>query len=185
MRLPTFDYVEPKSVDESCRALQEAGTDARIIAGGTDLVMALKYRLKTPKLLVGLNRIPRLRRIHYAAEQGLTIGAMVSLRHIAEHRTIQEKYPLLAHAARCMGSVQLQAMGTIGGNLCQDACCVYYSRTPMMRESIGPCFKSGGSVCHAVKSSKKCWATYCGDLAPALLALGAMMRFLPDFQALQ
>src|SRR5574340_6468 len=170
MRLPAFDYVEPKSLAESCRTLRDAGADAMIIAGGTDLVMALKYRLKTPKLLVGLNRISRLRKIRYARGEGLTIGAMTSLRHLAQHRAIQEEYPLLARAAGCMGSVQLQAMGTVGGNLCQDACCIYYSRTPMMREAIGPCFKSGGGVCHAVKSSKNCWATYCGDLAPALLA---------------
>jgi 4-hydroxybenzoyl-CoA reductase subunit beta len=64
-------------------------------------------------------------------------------------------------------------MGTIGGNLCQDNCCIYYSRSSMMRQGIGPCLKSGGDVCHVVKGSKSCWATYCGDIAPVLLALGA------------
>ncbi len=173
MKLPTFDYVEPKSLGKSCRLLQEQGTDAKIIAGGTDLMMALKQRLTMPKLLVGLNRIPALRKMSYSKEEGLKIGAMVSLRRLASHKVIREKYPMLAEAALSVGSAQLQAMGTVGGNICQDNCCIYYSRSPLMRQGIRPCLKSGGSVCHVAKGSASCWATYCGDIAPVLLALRA------------
>lgn len=176
MRLPPFDYVEPKSVSKASQLLDEGGTDAKIIAGGTDFVQAMKYRLKMPKLLIGLNRIPSLRQIRYTRYGGLTIGAMASLRNLAAHPSVQEKYPMLASAALSMGSVQLQAMGTVGGNLCQDNCCIYYSRSPMARAGLGPCIKLGGTVCHVVKNSNDCWATYCGDLAPALLALRATVK---------
>ncbi len=173
MRLPAFDYLEPRSVGEACRLLREAGTEANVIAGGTDLVTALKQRLKTPKLVVGLNRIASLRKTSYSNKEGLKIGAMATLRDVASHETVRERYPMLARAALSVGSVQLQAMGTVGGNVCQDNCCIYYSRSPMMRQAIGPCIKLGGNVCHAVKNSKQCWATYCGDVAPVLLALKA------------
>ncbi|MFC1815809.1 FAD binding domain-containing protein [Thermodesulfobacteriota bacterium] len=161
---------------ECCKLLSEQSGNAQVIAGGTDLLMALKNRLKTPTMLVDLSRISALNQISYSDKEGLKVGAMVTLRHFANHSIVTEKYPFLAQAALAVGDAQLQAMGTIGGNLCQDSCCLYYNRQPMWRQNFDPCHKLGGHVCHAVKASKICWATYCGDLAPALLVLQARIK---------
>jgi 4-hydroxybenzoyl-CoA reductase subunit beta len=176
VKVPGFEYAEPESISECCRLLEEQGGRAQAIAGGTNLIMALKNRLKVPKMVVDLCRIPNLSQIRYSEKDGLKVGALVSLRHLAANAVVREEYPILARAALDVGSAQIQAMGTIGGNLCQDTCCLYYNRPPMWRQGLEPCHKLGGDVCHAVKGSKTCWATYCGDLAPVLLVLGVRLK---------
>jgi len=173
MKVPGFEYAEPESISECCKLLEEQGVNARAIAGGTNLMMTLKNRLKVPKMLVDLFCVPELNQIRYSEEEGLNVGALVSLRHLAANAVVRGKYPILARAALDVGSPQIQAMGTIGGNLCQDTCCLYYNRPPMWRQGLEPCHKLGGDVCHAIPGSKTCWATYCGDLAPVLLVLRA------------
>ncbi len=173
MKLPPFEYAEPKSIRAACRLLKEQGRHGMVLAGGTDLLQALKNRLQAPRVLVDLHGVPHLDEIRYSAQAGLTIGALVSLRKLASDPMVQDKYPILAAAAQQVGTVQLQAMGTVGGNLCQDNLCVYYNRSPMMRLPLAPCLKLGGEVCHAVSGSKDCWAVYSGDLAPVFIALNA------------
>ncbi len=165
----------PESIGEACRIAAAEGQYAQIIAGGTDLLQALKYGLKKPRLLIDISSLPELDRVYYSRQQGLTVGALVTLRHLAAHPAVRENYPLLVQAALSVGSTQLQAMGTIGGNICQNTRCVYYNLPPMSRQGLDPCFKRGGGECHAVKGSKICWATYSGDMAPALLALQAQV----------
>ncbi len=176
MMLPKFDYAEPKTLRRACHLLED---DAAIaIAGGTDLLQALKNRLKTPRVLVDLTSIPRLARISYSNKTGLKLGALVTLRELARNTVVAEKYPLLAQAVRQVGSPQLQAMGTVGGNLCQDTMCLFYNRPPMTRQMLAPCYKLGGRVCHAVSGSADCWAVYCGDLAPVLMTLDARVKLV-------
>lgn len=175
MKLPNFEYITPQSLGEACQVAAAEGQAARIIAGGTDLLQALKYGLKKPRILIDISSLPELDRIFYSQQKGLTVGSLVTLRHLAAHQAVRDNYPLLAQAALSMGSAQLQAMGTIGGNICQDTCCIYYNLPPMSRQGLDPCFKLGGGKCHAVKGSKICWATYSGDMAPALLALQAQL----------
>jgi 4-hydroxybenzoyl-CoA reductase subunit beta len=175
MKLPRVEYIRPACTAEACRTLQAADGEAQVIAGGTELVLALKNRQKRPRLLVDLDGLGRLKEISYAPESGLRIGAMATMRRVANHAAVRSQYPLLAQAALSAGSVQLQAMGTIGGNICQDNCCQYFNRSERARRSWEPCHKLGGSVCHVVKDSKECWASYAGDMAPALLAMRAQV----------
>jgi len=176
MKLPKFEYVRPKSIGAACDILAAGGEQAHAIAGGTDLIMALKNRQKVAKMLVDISAIAQLDQISYSDEDGLRVGAMVSLRHVAAHPLVREKYPLLVQAALSVGSVQLRAMGTIGGNLCQDTCCMYFNRSALVRQSLEPCHKLGGEVCHVVNRSEDCWAAYAGDVAPALLVLRAQVK---------
>jgi 4-hydroxybenzoyl-CoA reductase subunit beta len=173
MTLPEFSYSEPRSLRKACELLQEENTVA--LGGGTDMMMSLKNRLKVPRRVVDLEMIPRLNSIRHSEHDGLTLGAMVSLHHLAENELVRARYPVLARAARMVGTRQIQTMGTVGGNLCQDNLCVYYNRSPMGRQGLAPCHKLGGSVCHAVPHSDECWATYAGDFAPVLLVLGATL----------
>ncbi len=173
MKLPAFEYIEPDSMAEACRTLATQNGNAQIIAGGTELLQAMKNHLKFPRVLVSLERVPRLTEIRYSPDSGLTVGPLVTLGCLATHDNVKERYSLIATAAQTVGGTQLQAMGTVGGNLCQDCCCIYYNRPPNLRIRQGPCYKLGGDVCHAVKRSPDCRAVYSGDLAPVLIALRA------------
>lgn len=176
MNLPVFEFAEAESIVEACQCLERQGEEAQVIAGGTDLLTLMKSRLKAPKLLVDINGIPGLDKISYSAPGGLKVGALVSLRRLAADALVREKYPILVQAALSVGSPQLRAMGTIGGNLCQDNICLYFDPSAAVRQSLEPCHKLGGAVCYVVQGSKECWATYAGDVAPALLVLGAKVK---------
>lgn len=178
MKLPQFEYFEPRSIRKACQLLKEKGEKAQAIAGGTDLMVALKNRLKKPEILVDLRGLSRLNRISYSDREGLKVGALVSLRQLAGRVVVQEKYPILSRAASDVGTPQLQAMGTVGGNLCQDNLCLYYNRSPMLRQMLEPCHKLGGDICHALSRSKICWATYSGDIAPVLLVYQASIKIV-------
>ncbi len=173
MNLPGFEFAEPESIVKACQRLESQGEDAHVIAGGTDLLTLMKSRLKEPKVLVDLKGIPNLDQISYSDQDGLKVGALVSLRRLAADASVTEKYPILEQATLSVGSPQLRAMGTLGGNLCQDNICLYFDPSAAVRQSVEPCHKLGGAVCYVVERSEVCWATYAGDVAPALLVLGA------------
>jgi carbon-monoxide dehydrogenase medium subunit len=115
MTLPAFDYREPEDLAEAMRLLTEYGDDARLLAGGTALVLMLRYRLLRPRLLVSLERIPGLRGIHGNGE--LEIGPMVTHREIEHSEEVRAVAPLLAQAAARVGSPAIRNMGTIGGSV--------------------------------------------------------------------
>lgn len=173
MALPEMDYVSPGTVADALAYLEAGSEAAQAIAGGTDLLQALKGGLKHPKLIVDLGAIAGLDGLEYTPESGLEIGALVTLHRLAEDGAVLAHYPVLAQAARQVGSPQLQAMATVAGNLCQDSCCMYFNRPEEVRRPLPPCHKLGGCICHVVPTSDICWATYSGDMAPVLIALGA------------
>lgn len=173
MRLPELELVAPASVAEASRYLGQGADTAQMIAGGTDLLVALKAGQKHPGTLVDLSSIAGLDGIDYAPETGLELGAMVTLKRLARDPAIRTHYPALAYAAAQVGTPQLRAMGTLGGNICQDSCCMFFNRPEAVRRPLPPCHKLGGSICHVVPTSPDCWAPYAGDVAPALIALGA------------
>ncbi len=178
MNLPGFEFAEPESIVEACQGLESQGEEAHVIAGGTDLLTLMKSRLKEPKVLVDLKGIPNLDQISYSDQNGLKVGALVSLRRLAADASVREKYPILEQATLSVGSPQLRAMGTLGGNLCQDNICLYFDPSAAVRQSVEPCHKLGGAVCYVVERSEDCWATYAGDVAPALLVLGAKVKIV-------
>jgi len=173
MRLPELELVSPATVDEACRYLEAGGGAAQVIAGGTDLLVALKEGQQAPETLVDLGGLAGLDEIAYAPESGLEVGALTTLRRLTTNTAIQRHYPALARAAELVGTTQIQAMATLGGNLCQDSCCMYFNRPEAVRRPLAPCHKLGGRICHVVPTSPSCWAPYAGDLAPVLIALGA------------
>lgn len=115
MTLPAFAYREPESLEEVVALLREGGDDARVIGGGTALVVLLRARLVRPRLLISLGRIPGLARIDVDGE--IRIGAMTTHRQIERSEAIRRLAPLLAAACGRVGSPSIRTMGTIGGNL--------------------------------------------------------------------
>src|SRR3990172_2845669 len=117
MRLPKFEYLQPADLNEALDFLERYRGEAKLIAGGTDILSAMKKRQLTPKYLISLNQIPQLDYI--SCENGfLKIGSRCTIRAIEVHPVIREQWEILAQAAKSIGSVQIRNLGTVGGNIC-------------------------------------------------------------------
>jgi len=112
-----FDYIEPPTLKKTFSLLDKHGDDARVIAGGTSLLIMMRQRLLMPKVLISLARIPKFARIAYNAKDGLTIGAGARHRDIELSPIVKRHYPLLHETFRKVAQPRIRNMGTIGGNL--------------------------------------------------------------------
>jgi len=119
--LPRFDHLAPKTVEEACLLLSKYKGKAKVIAGGTDLLPAMRNREVTPAYIINVRSIPNLDYIRYTDAEGLKIGALATLYDIESSPIIREKFPMVADAASKIGTPQVRNMGTIGGNLCNAA----------------------------------------------------------------
>jgi len=178
IRLPTFTYLAPTTVEDAARLLAEHGREAMPVAGGTDLYPNMKRRQFEPTVLVGLRAIRELRGVRGSAAGGLTIGAGTTLSRVAAHPDIAREFPALATAAGLVSSPQLRNMGTIGGNVCVDTRCNYYNQSYEWRRAIGFCMKKDGDICLVAPGSSRCWAVSSSDTAPVLWALGARLKLV-------
>jgi len=115
--LPRFEYLAPTTLPEACSLLHRYGQEARVLAGGTDLLVRMKEREIRPRYLIDLKHLPGLDQIRLE-EEGLVLGALTSLSEIEESPLIRENAPLLAQAASTIGAVQTRNRATIGGNIC-------------------------------------------------------------------
>ena len=176
MRLPKADYCAPVSLREACSILADHGEEAKLLGGGTDLLVACKLKNVKPALFVSLSSISELKGIHVNEGEYLKIGAMTSLHDIRCDSSTRDYFPALSEAAALVGTTQLQYMGTIGGNLCLNTRCIYYNQSESWRRSRDACFKMGGHICHVVPKGKKCHAVFSGDTVPALIALDAEVK---------
>ncbi len=113
-----FDFLEPASVSEASRMLGDLGDDARVISGGTALMLAMRQRMLTPTHLVSLGRIPDLRGIRRDDDGTLRIGASTLHADVAASPLIRTHWPMLADMAAHVANPQVRNQGTIGGNLC-------------------------------------------------------------------
>ncbi len=111
-----FGYLEPRTIDEALQYLADYGEKTRIIAGGTDLLVQMKTGKACPQYLLNISKIPALR--YLIEETGLRIGVLTTFREIERSQVIRERYTALFEAAKSISSVQIQTMGTVGGNLC-------------------------------------------------------------------
>lgn len=169
-----FEYFEPASIAEAVSLLAEYGEKAKVIAGGTDLLVKMKHRVTSPGYLIDINRIPGLDRIDYDEKEGCRIGALATLHQVETSSQTREMIGVLAQAAHQVAAPRIRSRGTIGGNLCQDSQCLYYGRTPLWGRV--PCYRAGGDICYAVEGAKSCQAMATADTAPALICLDAKAR---------
>ena len=175
--LPNFDYARPRSLQAAIAQL--AGEGCVVHAGGTDLLGCLRERVFAAKKVVSISAVSELNGIAEAADGTLRIGALTTLRAVAEHPLVRRRFSGLAQAASEVASPQLRNQGTIGGNICQKPRCWYY------RGDFN-CLRKGGGTCFAVDGENQFHAIFGGggicvmvhpsDLAPGLVALGAAVR---------
>jgi CO/xanthine dehydrogenase FAD-binding subunit len=118
-RLPRFEYVQPTSIDEALSLLARHEGQARLLAGGTDLLPKMKRReITSPAYVIDLKGIPDLNHIDYDEEKGLSLGALTTIHAIETSPVIQNKGNILAQAAYTMASPQVRNRATLAGNIC-------------------------------------------------------------------
>jgi len=116
-----FEYLEPNSTTEVCSLLSQYGDDAKVIAGGTDLIVSMKKRILAPNYLIGMSQLPNLNHIDRTDTNDIRIGALSSLRDIEMSPLVRDRLPILSYASSKMASPAIRNMATIGGNLCNAA----------------------------------------------------------------
>jgi 4-hydroxybenzoyl-CoA reductase subunit beta len=170
--LPDFALVRATTLEDVVNA-RASHPDSRLLGGGTDLVVNIRRGIVAPPVLVDINHVEEMRAIR-ADARILEIGAAVKLAELDVHEGVRRHYPVVAQAAGCIAGPTHRNMGTVGGNLCLDTRCLYYNQSEWWRAANNHCLKTTGEICHvAPKSRGICFATFSGDLAPALLTLNA------------
>ena len=182
MRPFTFTFATDSAAAVQAAVAAGASGSAQYLAGGTTLVDLMKLDVMRPAQLIDITRIaaPLLRAIE-VSPQGLYIGALATMRQVADHPGVQRDYPVVAQSLQLAASQQLRNMARVGGNVLQRTRCAYF------RDTSWPCNKrTPGSGCSALQgenrwhavlgASEQCIASYPGDWATALIALDATVQ---------
>src|SRR5271170_6669614 len=119
--MPDMQYVAPTTLEEAIGAFAAAGSAARILAGGTDLLVQMRSGIVTPGLIVDIKKIAEMTDIAETADGGFRIGAAVSGANLAEHPRFREVWPGVPEAVNLIGSKQVQGRASAGGNLCNGS----------------------------------------------------------------
>jgi NADPH-dependent glutamate synthase beta subunit-like oxidoreductase len=153
--MKSFTHVNAKTGKEAVRLLRNYKGKARLIAGGTDLLGALKDKILPdyPEAIINIKTIPGL---DYIKEdgRGLKVGVLARLADVAESPLVRKRYKLLAEAAEAVATPPIRNVGTIGGNLCQDLRCWYY-RYPHQIGGRILCYLKGGNSCYALTGENR------------------------------
>jgi xanthine dehydrogenase FAD-binding subunit len=120
-QMTEFEYAAPTSVAEAARLLSQAKGRAKILAGGTDLLVQLREGLRHADLVVDVKRIPSMTEIRQESSGSWRIGAATPCQQIENHPGIRSSYPALADAVRIIGGWQIKNRATLGGNLCTSS----------------------------------------------------------------
>jgi len=171
--IPSFSYIQARSIDEAIRYLSLDG--ARPHAGGTDLLGCLRNRVFEAATVVSISGLKELKGIAATPDRGLRIGSLTTIAEVARHPVIASKYRALSMAAAEVASPQLRNQGTIGGNLCQKPRCWYYrGEFHCLRKGGDKCYAvEGENLYHCIFGGENCFIVHPSDTAPALVALQA------------
>ena len=169
-----FEYFEPTTLDEAINLLAKYKGKAKVIAGGTDLIVNMKRGLIRPSYLINIKRVAELKYIEHDKTNGIKIGALTTLHELESSPVVKSRIPILSQAAQKVGAPRLRNVGTIGGNLCQDSKCLDYMMTYLWNRP--PCYRGGGNICYAVEKAKDCIAMATSETAPSLLCLDARVK---------
>lgn len=183
-----FEYFKAPSIGRALQLLSKYGRDAKLLAGGSDLLIQIKQRTISPLYLIDLKGISKLKFIEHK-NSTFKVGTLTTLRDIAKSEIITAKLPALAEAAHQIATIQIRNRATLGGNLCQSIKCPYYNQSHInlfMVQAITPCFRKGGKICHVeswgsdisntIAGTSYCKAPLASDMAIVLAALGARLE---------
>jgi xanthine dehydrogenase YagS FAD-binding subunit len=173
-----FTYTRPGDAAEALRL--GAGSTARYLGGGTNLVDLMRETIERPEALVDVTSLSSV--IGETGDGGLRIGAAARNTAVAEHRAVRTRYPMLTRAILAGASAQIRNMATVGGNLLQRTRCAYFydvdgSRCNKRDPGQGCDAREGFNRSHAILgASSACVATHPSDMCVALAALGAVVH---------
>lgn len=119
--MQAFNHHSPESLSEALALISQKEDQRYLIAGGTDLLLKMRAGMLSPATVIDIKRVPELKGIAYDEQDGLKLGALVTLRELTRSAVILELYPSLAQAAGLMASEQIRSFATMGGNLCNAA----------------------------------------------------------------
>ena len=119
--MEAIDFATPKTIDEAVKLMASKGDRARMMAGGTDIIVQLRGGRRSLDLVVDAKGIPELNEISYSPQNGLTLGAAVPCYKIYQNEQVASAYPGLIDAASLIGGIQIQGRASLGGNLCNSA----------------------------------------------------------------
>jgi 4-hydroxybenzoyl-CoA reductase subunit beta len=168
VHLDPFELHRPTSIDATVRLAHELAGRFDYLAGGTDLLPNYKMHLNLRPHLIALDDVAEL-----SGHSATRIGAMERLAAIDEDVAYRAAFPIVADAVGEVATPLVRASGTVGGNLLVETRCFFFNQSYFWRESLGFCLKADGDRCHVVPQKQICYATFSGDLAPALMVLGA------------
>ena len=114
-------YEAPTSLDQAIGLLAAAGDDGRMLAGGTDLIIQMRAGVREPGQVIDAKKIPELQTLSYDAQSGLRLGAALACCEIIDNPTVRQHYPGLVEAAGLIGSDQILARASVGGNVCNGS----------------------------------------------------------------
>jgi 4-hydroxybenzoyl-CoA reductase subunit beta len=168
MHLDPFELHRPTSVAEAVQLASDLAGRFDYLAGGTDLLPNYKMHINLKPHLIALEDVLEL-----SGHDLARLGAMERLAELESDPAFLAAYPSVADAVREIATPLVRASGTVGGNLLVETRCFFFNQSYFWRESLGFCLKADGDRCHVVPQKEKCYATFSGDLAPALMVLGA------------
>lgn len=180
LRLTRFAYEAPPSLAEAGARARELGPEAVVMAGGTDVLVNIKQRVCTPRVVIGIRHLPELGAIAADPDGGLTLGAGVTLARLETDPRVLARYPALAYAASVISAPQVRNVATLGGNVCLDVRCNYYNQSEEWRRAIGYCMKRDSAICRVAPGGDRCWAVSSADTVPVLMALDAEVTVLGE-----
>ena len=114
-----FDYAEPATLDEAVDLLRRAGGRATVLAGGTDLLVQIRERVKAPAQVVDIKKILGIDALRYDAATGLTLGALATTRAVETSPVVRRHYAGLHRAVVHFASIQVRNRATVVGNVCR------------------------------------------------------------------
>ena len=177
--MQAFEYAAPDTVKGALDLLSSTAGETDILAGGTDLLSLMKQRIHTPKRLVSLRNLADLHGIS-SSEDGLHIGALVTIDELLANPQVRGQYASLAQAADGIAGGQMRSMGTVGGELCQRPRCWYFRNGfGLLGQDSGgkPLIPGGENQYHAILGNQgPAYFVNASSLAPALIALDARVK---------
>jgi xanthine dehydrogenase YagS FAD-binding subunit len=177
--MEAFEYAHPNNLKEAVALLGTGWGYAEILAGGTDVLSLMKNYVATPKRVVNIKGIRELGGIR-PTNEGLVVGALVTLEELRASKSVEAEFPALTQAAAGVTSPQIRNMGTVGGDLCQRPRCWYFRNgfgLLARGESGRSLVPNGENKYHAILGNEgPAYFVNPSSLAPALIALQAKVR---------
>lgn len=170
-------YLQPRTIHEAITAADDFENDFRFLAGGTDVMVNRFHGNETSSCLIDLSGLNELKQVKKAGDY-LSIGSLVKLSDLKNHREIKDEFPVLIEAAHAVGSPIIRRTATIGGNILCENRCIFYNQSEWWRDAVGFCLKCEGNICIATGSKKHCYSEFVSDTAPALISMDALIEII-------